>query len=171
MSGGTDICGCFLLGIPTQPITRGEIQGAALGMAVDVFDSNGNPCPPGTMGELVCTSPFPSQPLGFLEDDDGSRYRGTYFAKFPGVWTHGDFLTMTDRGGYVIHGRSDATLNRAGIRIGTAEIYGVVNHIPEIVDSIAVGERHGFDIRIILFVTLREGFELTTELSERITAA
>jgi acetoacetyl-CoA synthetase len=171
MSGGTDICGCFLLGIPTQPITRGEIQGAALGMAVDVFDSNGNPCPRGTMGELVCTSPFPSQPLGFLGDDDGSRYRGTYFAKFPGVWTHGDFLTMTDRGGYVIHGRSDATLNRAGIRIGTAEIYGVVNHIPEIVDSIVVGERHGFDIRIILFVTLREGVELTTELKERITAA
>jgi len=168
MSGGTDICGCFVLGVPNAAVYRGEIQAAALGMAVSVFDESGAEVLVGEKGELVCTRPFPSQPLGFWGDDGENRYREAYFARFPGVWAHGDYLSQTPQGGYVIHGRSDATLNPGGIRIGTAEIYRVLDECPDVSDAIAVGQRQGADTRILLFIALREGSELTEELESRI---
>jgi acetoacetyl-CoA synthetase len=168
ISGGTDICGCFVLGDPTRPVYRGEIQGPALGMAVDVYDENGDPAPVGVTGELVCTKPFPSMPLGFWADDDGSRYENAYFSDFPGVWRHGDWLARTEHGGFVISGRSDATLNPGGVRIGTAEIYRQVEQVPEVAEAIAVGQDHQGDTRIVLFVVLRDGVELDDELRDRI---
>lgn len=168
MSGGTDICGCFVLGVPTKPLVRGEIQGPALGIAVDVFGESGEALPVGQRGELVCTEAFPSQPLGFLDDDDRTRYREAYFSKFAGTWTHGDFIERTKSGGFVIHGRSDATLNPSGIRIGTAEIYRVVNALPEILDSIVVGQRTKTDVRVVLFVALKSGVEFDGNLQEKI---
>jgi acetoacetyl-CoA synthetase len=168
ISGGTDICGCFVIGDPTRPVYSGEIQGPALGMAVDIFDESGNPAPVGHTGELVCTRPFPSMPLGLWADADGSAYDAAYFAAFPGVWRHGDWAARTAHGGFVISGRSDATLNPGGVRIGTAEIYRQVDQLPQVLESVAVGQRRGDDERVVLFVHLAEGVELDDELAARI---
>lgn len=170
ISGGTDICGCFVLGVPTEPVYAGAIQGPALGMDIQVFDDNGRPCPTGARGELVCTTPFPSRPLGFW-GDDGRRFRASYFERFLGVWAHGDFIARTDEGGFVIHGRSDATLNSQGVRIGTAEIYRIVDALDFISESIVVGQRQGLDTRIVLFVVTRQGAELTGEMRSEIARA
>jgi len=171
ISGGTDICGCFVLGVPTEPVRRGEIQGPALGLDVRAVDDAGADVPVGVRGELVCTTPFPSRPIGFWGDDDGSRFRAAYFERFPGVWAHGDFISRSDAGGFVIHGRSDATLNSGGVRIGTAEIYRVVDALADIEESIVVGQRDGLDTRIVLFVVLREGASLDEELQQQIRQA
>jgi acetoacetyl-CoA synthetase len=171
ISGGTDICGCFVLGDPTRPVYRGEIQGPALGMAVDVYDEQGRPAPVGATGELVCTKPFPSMPLGFWADDDGSRYEAAYFADFPGVWRHGDWLARTEHGGFVITGRSDATLNPGGVRIGTADIYRQVELFPEIAESVVIGQDVGGDVRVVLFVKMADDRQLSDELVGRIKAA
>jgi len=172
ISGGTDIVSCFALGNPIAPVYRGEIQTRGLGMAVDVFDEDGQPVR-GAPGELVCTKPFPSMPVAFWSDPDRSKYRAAYFDHFPGVWRHGDWAELTERGGMIIHGRSDATLNPGGVRIGTAEIYRQVEQLPEIVESIVIGQRIAadngeLDERIVLFVRLREGFELDAALQDRI---
>jgi acetoacetyl-CoA synthetase len=167
ISGGTDLCGCFVAGDPTRPVWPGEIQAPGLGMAVDVYDDDGTPLTTGR-GELVCTLPFPSMPLGFWGDADGSRYRAAYFERFPGVWAHGDFASWTAHGGIVIHGRSDATLNSAGVRIGTAEIYRIVENFPEIAEAIAIGQEHDGDTRIVLFVRMVDGHELTADLQSRV---
>ncbi len=169
ISGGTDICGCFVGGNPLQPVWRGEIQGPILGMAVDVFDEDGQPVR-GKKGELVCTKPFPSMPLGFWNDPDDARYRDAYFSRFPNVWTHGDYAEITPHGGFIIHGRSDATLNPGGVRIGTAEIYAQLEEMEEIVDAVAVGQKtpDGADERVVLFVVLKKGVELNDELKDRI---
>ncbi|MGH7582342.1 MAG: acetoacetate--CoA ligase [Gemmatimonadales bacterium] len=172
ISGGTDIVSCFVLGNPWCPVRRGEIQGAGLGMAVEIFDEQGKPSPVGTPGELVCTAPFPSMPVRFWNDPDGRKYRAAYFETFPGVWRHGDWIARTPSGGYVISGRSDATLNPGGVRIGTAEIYRQVETLPEVVESLVVGQRipgNGTpDERIVLFVRLRRGTTLTGELIDAI---
>ena len=168
ISGGTDLCGCLVIGDPTRPVYAGEIQGKALGLAIEVFGDDGTPLGPGKKGELVCTNPFPSMPLGFWGDDDGSRYRSAYFERFEGVWAHGDYASWTERGGMVIHGRSDATLNASGVRIGTAEIYRVVEQLAEVVESIAIGQQWDGDTRVVLFVRLADGVELTDELVGRI---
>jgi acetoacetyl-CoA synthetase len=167
ISGGTDLCGCFVGGDPTRPVWAGEIQGPALGMAIDVFDDGGRPLPSGT-GELVCTRPFPSQPIGFWGDTDGHRYHAAYYERFPGVWAHGDFAAWTEHGGMVIYGRSDATLNAGGVRIGTAEIYRQVEQLDEIAEAIAVGQDWDGDTRIVLFVRLAPGATLTDELQAEI---
>jgi len=167
MSGGTDLCGCFVAGDPTRPVWPGEIQGPTLGMAVDVFDERGAPLPAG-QGELVCTRPFPSQPLGFWGDADGSRYHAAYYERFPGVWAHGDFAMWTEHSGMIILGRSDATLNAAGVRIGTAEIYRVVERFDEVQEAIAVGQEWDGDTRIVLFVRTAPGHELDDDVRDRI---
>ncbi len=163
ISGGTDIVACFVGGIPVKPIWRGEIQGAALGMAVDVFDEHGQPLKTGK-GELVCTGPFTSMPVGFWNDPDGRKYHAAYFERFDNVWCHGDFAEWTVHGGMIIHGRSDATLNPGGVRIGTAEIYAVVEQMPEIMESIAIGQDWDNDVRIVLFVVLAAGVTLDEKL-------
>jgi acetoacetyl-CoA synthetase len=167
ISGGTDICGCFVLGIPTKPVWRGEIQGPALGMAVDVFDELGKPLRRGK-GELVCTRPFPSMPVGFWNDPGGRRYHAAYFARFAGIWHHGDFAEWTEHGGMIIHGRSDATLNPGGVRIGTAEIYRQVELLDEVQESIVIGQDWDNDVRVVLFVVLKPGIALDEALRERI---
>jgi acetoacetyl-CoA synthetase len=169
ISGGTDIVSCFALGCPIRPVYRGEIQCRGLGMAVDIFDDEGRPVR-GTRGELVCTAPFPSMPLRFWNDPDGSRYRAAYFERFPGVWHHGDFAALTEHDGVVIYGRSDAVLNPGGVRIGTAEIYGAVEALPQILESLAVGQDWQGDVRVVLFVRLKPGVELTEELRQEIRA-
>jgi acetoacetyl-CoA synthetase len=169
ISGGTDIVSCFALGCPIRPVYRGEIQCRGLGMAVEIFDDEGRPVR-GTRGELVCTAPFPSMPIGFWNDPDGARYRAAYFERFPGVWHHGDFAALTEHDGLVIYGRSDAVLNPGGVRIGTAEIYGAVEALPQIVESLAVGQDWQGDVRVVLFVRLRPGVELTEELRQEIRA-
>ena len=166
-SGGTDIMGCFCGGDPTKPVWRGEIQAPMLGVAVDVFDANGKPLV-GEKGELVCTKAFPSMPVGFWNDDDANRYHAAYFEAFPNVWTHGDYIEITGHGGFVIHGRSDATLNPGGVRIGTAEIYRQVEKLPEVIESIVIGQEWDNDVRIVLFVALKEGLELTDGLTRKI---
>jgi len=166
-SGGTDICGCFVGGDPTAPVWPGEIQAPALGMAVDVFDDAGRPLAR-QAGELVCTAPFPSMPLRFWNDPDGDTYREAYFARFPNVWCHGDWVTRTPHGGFIIHGRSDATLNPGGVRIGTAEIYRQVEQIPEVLESIVVGQAWDNDVRVVLFVRLAPGVLLDPALAARI---
>jgi acetoacetyl-CoA synthetase len=171
MSGGTDICGCFLSGVPTQPVHRGELQGPCLGMAMDVFDENGRPSSVDSKGELVCTEPFPSKPIGFFEDKNHEKYRAAYFEGFPGVWTHGDFASKSETGGYTIYGRSDATLNSKGVRIGTAEIYRVVETFPQVQESMAVAQDWEGDTRVILFITLREGFNFDEQLERDIKLA
>ena len=171
MSGGTDICGCFIAGIPTQPVYRGEIQGPCLGTAAQVFDEHGKPALPNAKGELVCTVPFPSMPLGFWGDTDGSKYRAAYFEGFPNVWTHGDFASRSEVGGFTMYGRSDATLNSKGVRIGTAEIYRVVETFPEIAEAMAVAQDWDDDSRVILFVTLTAGSEMSSELESSIKQA
>ncbi|HYL01616.1 MAG TPA: acetoacetate--CoA ligase [Steroidobacteraceae bacterium] len=170
ISGGTDIVSCFALGCPIRPVYRGEIQCRGLGMAVDIFDDDGRALR-GTRGELVCTAPFPSMPLAFWNDPDGSRYRAAYFERCPGVWHHGDFAAITGHDGIVIYGRSDAVLNPGGVRIGTAEIYGAVEVLPQIVESLAVGQDWQGDVRVVLFVRLRAGVELTEELRGEIRSA
>jgi acetoacetyl-CoA synthetase len=170
ISGGTDIVSCFALGCPIRPVYRGEIQCRGLGMAVDIFDEDGRPLR-GTRGELVCTAPFPSMPLRFWNDPDGSRYRAAYFERFPGTWHHGDYAAITPHDGIVIYGRSDAVLNPGGVRIGTAEIYGAVEALPQIVESLAVGQDWQGDVRVVLFVRLRAGVELTEELRGEIRTA
>ncbi len=168
MSGGTDICACFVGGDPTGPVWRGEIQGPGLAMAVEVFDDDGRPLPPGEKGELVCTRPFPSLPLRFWNDPGDARYRAAYFSKYPNVWWHGDYIAETEHGGYVIYGRSDATLNPGGVRIGTAEIYRQVEQIDEVVESLVIGQEWDNDTRVVLFVRLREGLTLDDDLIDRI---
>ena len=170
-SGGTDICGCFLIGVPTKPVHRGELQGPALGMAVNVYRGDGTPAPVGEKGELVCERPFPSMPIGFWGDDDGSRYRAAYFQGFPKVWTHGDFAAKSETGGYVMFGRSDATLNSKGVRIGTAEIYRVVENFPEITEAMAVSQDWDGDTRVVLFLVMTANYELTDDLRAKIKSA
>ena len=170
ISGGTDICGCFVLGDPTRPVYAGEIQTPALGVAVDVVDEAGESLAarPGERGELICRNTFPSMPLGFWGDVDGSRYRAAYFDANPGVWTHGDFAHWTDHGGIVITGRSDATLNAGGVRIGTAEIYRQVESFDEVVEALAVGQEYDGDTRIVLFLRMAPGAALDEDLAARI---
>ena len=169
ISGGTDLCGCFVGGDPTRPVYAGEIQGPALGMAVEVFDEAGRAVTePGVKGELVCTRPFPSVPVGFWGDDDGAKFQAAYFDRFPGVWAHGDFASWTEHGGMVIHGRSDATLNAGGVRIGTAEIYAQVEQVPGVIEAVAVGQEWDGDTRIVLFVKLAAGVELDDGLQTEI---
>jgi len=163
MSGGTDICGCFVGGDPTGPVWRGEIQASMLGMAVDVWGDEGRHLNLGK-GELVCTQPFPSMPIGFLNDPDGARYRAAYFELYPNVWCQGDFAEWTEHGGILIHGRSDATLNPGGVRIGTAEIYAQVEQMPEIIEALAIGQTWDSDVRVVLFVRLADGANLDDEL-------
>ena len=163
MSGGTDLCGCFVGGCPILPVWRGEIQANGLGMATDVWDDDGRPMTQGK-GELVCSKPFPSMPLGFWNDDDGARYHNAYFARFDNVWCHGDFAEWSDHGGMIIHGRSDATLNPGGVRIGTAEIYAQVEAMPEVLEALAIGQDWQNDTRVVLFVRLGEGFTLNEDL-------
>jgi acetoacetyl-CoA synthetase len=167
ISGGTDIVSCFVLGNPVGPVWRGEIQCAGLGMAVDVVDENAKPVV-GEKGELVCTQPFPSMPVGFWNDADGAKYRAAYFERFPGIWCHGDFAEKTPRGGFIIYGRSDATLNPGGVRIGTAEIYRQVEKLPEVLESIVIGQDFDNDVRVVLFVKLKEGLTLDDVLVKRI---
>jgi acetoacetyl-CoA synthetase len=170
ISGGTDIISCFALGNPWQSVRRGELQGPGLAMDVDVVDDAGRSVR-GAPGELVCRSPFPSMPLGFWGDRDGRRYRAAYFERFPGIWHHGDYATITQHGGLIISGRSDTVLNPGGVRIGTAEIYRPVEAMEEVLESVAVGQEWEGDVRIVLFVRLRAGAHLTAELKERIRAA
>ncbi len=167
ISGGTDIVSCFALGNPLLPVYRGELQCRGLGMKVEVWDDEGRPVT-GEKGELVCTAPFPSMPVGFWNDPDGSRYRAAYFEHFPGVWHHGDYALLTPRGGLVILGRSDAVLNPGGVRIGTAEIYRQVEQLDEVLESVVVGQDFDNDVRVVLFVRLREGQMLDDALRERI---
>jgi len=170
ISGGSDINGCFALGNPNGPVYAGELQVRGLGMDVAAFDEQGREVV-GRTGELVCRAPSPSMPIYFWNDPDAKRYRAAYFETYPNVWRHGDFVTMTERGGVIMHGRSDATLNPGGVRIGTAEIYRVVETMPEIADSLVVGQDWDNDVRVILFVKLREGVALSDELVARIKKA
>jgi acetoacetyl-CoA synthetase len=167
VSGGTDIIGCFASGVPILPVRRGELQARNLGMAVEAWDETGHPVV-GVKGELVCTRPFVSMPVGFWDDDDGSKYHDAYFAEFEGVWTHGDFIEVRPEGGVVIYGRSDTTLNPGGVRIGTAEIYRAIEPLTEVIDSLAVGRDSRGDVEVVLFVLLAEGLSLNDELRERI---
>ncbi|HTR77216.1 MAG TPA: acetoacetate--CoA ligase, partial [Gemmatimonadaceae bacterium] len=173
ISGGTDIISCFALGNPVGPVWRGELQMRGLGMRVDVLDDRGRSVI-GVPGELVCTAPFPSMPIAFWNDPDGAKYRAAYFDRYPNTWRHGDWAEITGHGGLVIHGRSDATLNPGGVRIGTAEIYRQVERLPEILESVVVGQEFGTgvneDVRIVLFVRLAPGVVLTDALKERIRA-
>lgn len=172
ISGGTDLISCFALGSPVLPVWRGELQTRGLGMAVDVWRDDGTPAAPGELGELVCTRPFPSMPVAFWGDADGAKYRGAYFETFANTWRHGDWAAVTAHDGLVIHGRSDATLNPGGVRIGTAEIYRQVEQLPEIVESLVVGQevRNGpdEDTRVVLFVRLAPGAALDAALEDRI---
>jgi acetoacetyl-CoA synthetase len=167
ISGGTDIVSCFVLGVPTEPVWSGEIQAAGLGMAVDVWDEEGRPVRE-QKGELVCTRAFPSMPVMFWNDPDGSKYHSAYFDRFDNVWCHGDFAEWTEHGGMIIHGRSDATLNPGGVRIGTAEIYNQVEQMPEIVEAICIGQEWDNDVRVVLFVRLAPGVTLDADLEDRI---
>ena len=164
ISGGTDLCGCLVLGDPTSPVYAGEIQRPALGLDIDVVDDQGEPAQPGQRGELVCKNAFPSMPLGFHNDPDNERFNNAYFARFPGQWHQGDFAEWTAHGGLIIHGRSDATLNPGGVRIGTAEIYRQVDKLNQISEAVVVGQQYGPDTRIVLFVVLRPGVALDEAL-------
>jgi acetoacetyl-CoA synthetase len=171
IAGGTDLISCFVLGNPTVPVWRGEIQGPGLGMKVEVFDDTGRPVRL-QKGELVCTAPFPSMPVGFWNDPDGAKYRAAYFEKFPGVWCHGDYIELTEHDGFVIYGRSDAVLNPGGVRIGTAEIYRQVESLDEVVESLVIGQDwppdRPTDVRVVLFVRLRDGMRLDAALVDKI---
>jgi acetoacetyl-CoA synthetase len=167
ISGGTDIVSCFVLGSPTLPVWRGEIQCKGLGMAVEIFDEQGRALT-GEKGELVCTKPFPSMPIGFWNDPDGAKYRAAYFERFPNVWRHGDWSEETGHGGFIIYGRSDAVLNPGGVRIGTAEIYRQVEQLDEVFESIVIGQDWEGDVRVVLFVKLKEGLSLDEALVGRI---
>ena len=167
ISGGTDLNGCFALGNPMNPVYAGELQGCGLAMDVRAFDEDGQSVI-NRQGELVCGRAFPSMPIYFWDDPDGKKYRGAYFSVYPGVWRHGDFIEINERGGVVIYGRSDATLNPGGVRIGTAEVYSIVALMPEIVDSVVIGQNWKDDVRVVLFVQLSEGEPLTEELKRKI---
>ena len=167
ISGGTDIIACFALGNPIGPVWRGELQCRGLGMAVEIYDESGRPLR-GEKGELVCTAPFPSMPVGFWNDPDGAKYRAAYFERYPGVWWHGDYVELTAHDGLVFYGRSDAVLNPGGVRIGTAEIYRQVERLEEVVESLAIGQEWASDVRVVLFVRLREGLRLDEALENRI---
>jgi len=167
ISGGTDIVSCFVLGNPALPVYRGEIQCRGFGLDVRVCDDGGRPVV-GAKGELVCTAPFPSMPIRFWNDASGAKYRAAYFDRFPGVWCHGDYMELTARGTCIIYGRSDATLNPGGVRIGTAEIYRQVERLEEVVESLVIGQDWDNDVRVVLFVRLREGLEIDDSLSRKI---
>ena len=167
ISGGTDIVSCFVLGNPIGPVWRGEIQAKGLGMAVEVFDETGKPVKR-EKGELVCTKPFPAMPVGFWNDPDGAKYRAAYFEKYPNVWRHGDWCEETEHGGIIIYGRSDAVLNPGGVRIGTAEIYRQVEQLDEVVESLVIGQDWEGDVRVVLFVKLKEGVTCNDQLISRI---
>ena len=167
ITGGTDIISCFALGNSALPVYRGEIQCLGLGMDVAAFDEKGNAVV-GEKGELVCRSPFPSMPVGFWNDPDGAKYRAAYFEKYPGVWCHGDYVSMTEHGGMIVYGRSDAILNPGGVRIGTAEIYRQVEQLDEVVEGLVIGQDWDGDVRVVLFVVLREDVELDDTLRDRI---
>ena len=169
ISGGTDIIGCFAAGNPLLPVRRGELQSPVLGMAVAAFGGDGAPLH-GQKGELVCTQPFPSMPVGFWNDPDGAKYRAAYFSDFPGVWTHGDFVEIRPDGGVVIYGRSDTTLNPGGVRIGTAEIYRAIEPLPEVLDAIVVGRPVDGDVEVVLCLVLADGVALDDELVARVKA-
>jgi acetoacetyl-CoA synthetase len=167
ISGGTDLNGCFALGNPMGPVYAGELQCRGLAMKVEAFDENGKPVI-NRQGELVCTAPFPSMPIYFWNDPDNRKYLDAYFDVYPNIWRHGDFIEINNRGGVVIFGRSDATLNPGGVRIGTAEIYRQVDRMAEIEDCIVVGQNWNNDVRIILFVKMAQGYELTESLKDTI---
>jgi acetoacetyl-CoA synthetase len=164
VSGGTDIVGCFVGGNPIGPVWRGEIQCRELGMKVEVWDDDGRPVRQ-EKGEMVCTMPFPSMPIGFWNDPDGRKYQAAYFERFPGVWTHGDYCELTRHDGVIIYGRSDAVLNPGGVRIGTSEIYRQVEQLPDVVESLVIGQQWEGDERIVLFVRLRDGLTLDEALA------
>jgi len=168
ISGGTDLISCFALGNPVSPVYRGQIQARGLGMKVEVFDSEGRSLPVGEKGELVCTQPFPSMPIGFWNDPDEAKYHAAYFETFPNVWRHGDYCELTPEGGMIIWGRSDAVLNPGGVRIGTAEIYRPVEKIPDVVEAVVVGQDWKADTRVVLFVKLRESVVLDEALVDAI---
>ncbi len=170
VSGGTDICACFVGGVPTLPVRRGELQGAMLGMDLDALDDEGNPVSSGS-GEFVCRSPHVTMPVKFWDDADRSRYRDAYFSRFPGVWAQGDYVEKCPGGGFIIHGRSDTTLNPGGVRIGTAEIYRQVENINEVLEAVAVGQDRDGDQRVVLFLRLRDSAQLDEELAKTIRAA
>ena len=167
LSGGTDIMGCFCAGDPTRPVWRGEIQCRLLGMAVEIYDDDARPVR-GDKGELVCIKPFPSMPVGFLNDPDGSRYKETYFEAYPNIWTHGDYVELTEHDGVVMLGRSDATLNPGGVRIGTAEIYRHVENMDEVKEAVVIGQQWDNDVRVVLFVVLMSDAELDEDLINKI---
>ncbi len=169
ISGGTDIISCFVLGNPTLPVYKGQIQCIGLGMAVEIWNDDSQPVT-GEKGELVCTRPFPCCPIGFWNDEDGSRFHKAYFAQFTNIWAHGDYGEITPQHGMVIHGRSDAVLNPGGVRIGTAEIYRQVEKVDAVLDSIVIGQSWEDDVRVVLFVVLREGISLDEELVQTIKA-
>jgi acetoacetyl-CoA synthetase len=169
ISGGTDIVSCFVLGSPLLPVYRGEIQCRGLGLKVQVYDEHGQPVI-GHKGELVCTAPFPSMPVGFWNDPDGEKYHAAYFARFANVWCHGDYMELTSRGTAIIYGRSDAVLNPGGVRIGTAEIYRQVERLDEVVESLVIGQDWQNDVRVVLFVRLRDGLALDDDLIKKIKA-
>jgi acetoacetyl-CoA synthetase len=171
LSGGTDICGCFIMGVPTLPVHRGEIQGPCLGLAMSVYGQDGSKASAGEKGELVCERPFPSMPIGFWGDTDGARYQSAYFSGFENVWTHGDFAAITESGGFLMYGRSDATLNSKGVRIGTAEIYRVVEAFSEIKEAMAVSQDWENDSRVVLFLVMKEDSSLDDELRNRLKIA
>lgn len=170
MSGGTDIISCFVLGNPAAAVYRGELQSKGLGMDVQVYSDNGQAVATGEKGELVCAKPFPCMPTGFFGDDDGSRYHSAYFDKFDNIWCHGDYVAETPNGGLIIYGRSDAVLNPGGVRIGTAEIYRQVECFDEIVEALVIGQQWQSDVRVVLFVRLREGLTLDDNLQARLRA-
>ncbi|HVR66836.1 MAG TPA: acetoacetate--CoA ligase [Verrucomicrobiae bacterium] len=167
ISGGTDIISCFVLGNPIGPVWRGEIQARGLGMKVEVWSEEGKPLR-GEKGELVCTLPFPSMPVGFWNDPEGKKYRAAYFERFPNIWHHGDYIELTEHDGIIVYGRSDATLNPGGVRIGTAEIYRQVEQLPEILESLVIGQDWDNDVRVVLFVKLKPGQKLDAALQDRI---
>jgi acetoacetyl-CoA synthetase len=167
ISGGTDIVSCFVLGSPISPVWRGEIQKRGLGMPVEVWNEDGRPVV-GEKGELVCVAPFPCMPIGFHNDPEGAKYRAAYFESYPNIWCHGDYVELTEHGGMIIYGRSDATLNPGGVRIGTAEIYRQVEKVPEVIESLVIGQDWDNDVRVVLFVRLRDGLELTRDIVDRI---
>jgi len=170
IAGGTDLISCFALGNPLLPVYRGELQCRGLGMKVEIFDADGRPVR-GEKGELVCTAPFPSMPIGFWNDPNGDKYRAAYFDRFPNVWRHGDYAELTERGGIVIYGRSDAVLNPGGVRIGTAEIYRIVEQFEEVAESVVVGQDWEHDTRVLLFLRMQTGCKLDDELARRIRTA
>ena len=167
ISGGTDIVSCFVLGEPTSPVRRGEIQRRGLGMAVEVWSDDGKPVT-GEKGELVCVRPFPSMPIGFWDDPGDARYKAAYFETYPGIWRHGDYVELTPEGGLIIHGRSDSALNPGGVRIGTAEIYRQVEKVDAVMESLVIGQDWESDVRVVLFVRLRAGAALDDALVKEI---